>query len=93
MILSERAAVRILFLVPPAHKKLLMEYDHKTNEAMGTFIPPGLISLATFMKENAERTATIDPSHMVFKFSGKDVKGKTMDPTSDEFAGAAELTF
>lgn len=47
----KRNEVRILFLVPPTHNKLLMEYDHATNDAMGTYIPPGLISLATFLKD------------------------------------------
>lgn len=46
----KRNEVRILFLVPPSYNKLLMEYDHVTNDAMGTYIPPGLISLATFLK-------------------------------------------
>lgn len=46
---SGRNHVKILFLVPPSHNKLVMEYDHETNDAMGTFIPPGLISLATFI--------------------------------------------
>lgn len=58
MTLSEQTAVRILFLVPPAHNKLLMEYDHKTNEAMGTFIPPGLISLATYLKQQLGNSVT-----------------------------------
>jgi Fe-S oxidoreductase len=60
-----RKEVRILFLVPPTHNKLLMEYDHATNDAMGTYIPPGLISLATFLKEklgNSVLTKIIDCS-------------------------------
>jgi tetratricopeptide (TPR) repeat protein len=36
---------------------------------------------------------TIDPSHMVFKFTGKNSNGKTMDPTADQFDGAAQLPF
>ena len=48
---SRQNVVKILFLVPPSHNKLLMEYDQETNDAMGTFIPPGLISLATYLKE------------------------------------------
>jgi len=43
--------VKVLFLVPPSQNKLVMEYDHATNEAMGTYIPPGLISLATYLKQ------------------------------------------
>lgn len=65
MINSEHREVKILFLVPPSHNKLLMEYDHQTNDAMGSFIPPGLISLATFIKEklgDAVSTKLIDCS-------------------------------
>jgi len=58
-------------------------YDSENRSATVTFL----------LTQNSTSDATIDPSHMVFKFSGKDVKGKTMDPTTDEFAGAAELPF
>lgn len=43
--------IKVLFLVPPAQNKLVMEYDHSTNDAMGTYIPAGLLSLATYVKE------------------------------------------
>ncbi len=37
--------------------------------------------------QNAEANGTIDPSHLVFKFSGEDKFGLEMDPEADEFSG------
>lgn len=37
--------------------------------------------------QNAAANATIDPSHIVFKFSGLDAYGKAMDTSADEYAG------
>ncbi len=37
--------------------------------------------------QNAAATATIDPSHVEFKFSGKDVYGLKMNPRFDQFTG------
>jgi len=37
--------------------------------------------------QNAAADATIDPSHIEFKFSGKDVYGLTMNPKHDQFSG------
>lgn len=48
---SRLQKIKMLFLVPPAQNKLVMEYDHSTNDAMGTYIPAGLLSLATYLKE------------------------------------------
>ena len=45
------------------------------------------------VSQNATNNATIDPSRMIFKFSGKDIKGKTMDPTADQFAGVSLAPF
>jgi len=45
------------------------------------------------LNQNADGTALIDPQRVVFKFSGKDVTGKTMDPTADEFDGFAGTSF
>lgn len=54
-------------------------YDQVNNKATLTFT----------ITQNAAGNGTIDPSHLVFKFNGKDVKGMTMDETSDEYSGAA----
>ena len=39
------------------------------------------------VKQNATADATIDPSHIEFKFSGKDVYGNSMDENFDQFMG------
>jgi len=60
-----------------------VSYDPSQQQATITFL----------MSQNADGNATIDPSHMVFKFSGTDVSGKAMDPTADEFDGYAQTPF
>lgn len=45
------------------------------------------------LSQKATNDATIDRPRMVFKFSGKDMAGKTLDPTADEFDGAAQAPF
>ena len=50
-------------------------------------------TITFLMSQNADGNATIDPSHMVFKFSGTDVSGKAMDPTADVFDGYAQTPF
>jgi len=37
--------------------------------------------------QNDEGTGTLDPSHIVFSFNGKDVDGNTMDVHHDQFMG------
>jgi len=39
------------------------------------------------ISQNTAGDGTIDPSHIEFKFSGKDVYGKVMDPGGDQFSG------
>lgn len=58
-------------------------YDPQQQQATVTFM----------LSQNSDGNATIDPSHMVFKFSGKDVTGKTMDPTADEYDGSSWSPF
>jgi tetratricopeptide (TPR) repeat protein len=41
--------------------------------------------------QNATGTATIDPSHIEFKFSGKDVYGLKMNPKFDQFSGFSKV--
>lgn len=45
------------------------------------------------ISQNDTGTGTIDPSHLTFKFLGKDINGKTMDPTADEFNGFSGTPF
>ena len=47
------------------------------------------VATVTFsLKQNSSADAVIDPSHLVFKFSGKDANGKSMDPTANAYDGA-----
>jgi tetratricopeptide (TPR) repeat protein len=39
------------------------------------------------VSQNAAANATIDPSHIEFKFSGQDIYGLKMDPKFDQFTG------
>jgi tetratricopeptide (TPR) repeat protein len=39
------------------------------------------------IRQNATADGTIDPSHIVFKFSGEDIYGQSMDAEGDEFSG------
>ncbi len=39
------------------------------------------------VRQNAAANGTIDPSHIEFRFSGKDIYGLSMDPKADQFTG------
>ncbi|MCU0602294.1 MAG: tetratricopeptide repeat protein [Desulfobacterales bacterium] len=41
--------------------------------------------------QNAAANATIDPSHVEFKFSGKDIYGLRMNPKFDQFSGFSRV--
>jgi tetratricopeptide (TPR) repeat protein len=43
------------------------------------------------IKQNSAASGTIDPSHIEFKFSGKDIYGLSMDPKFDQFSGFSGL--
>lgn len=59
-----------------------------------TYNPSSTEATLTFaIKQNATADAVIDPSHIVFKFSGKSILGKVMDPTADEYDGFAAKPF
>jgi tetratricopeptide (TPR) repeat protein len=58
-----------------------VSYDPTKQQATVTFT----------LKQNATADAVIDPSHLVFKFSGKDIQGKTMDSSGDEFDGFGKV--
>jgi tetratricopeptide (TPR) repeat protein len=45
------------------------------------------------LSQNDTASGTIDPSHLTFKFLGKDLSGKTMDQSADEFTGFKGSTF
>ena len=44
-----------------------------------------------FVSQNADLSATLDPSHLVFKFGGKDVYGNSMDAAADEYNGISKI--
>ncbi|MBN2706083.1 MAG: tetratricopeptide repeat protein [Deltaproteobacteria bacterium] len=43
------------------------------------------------LTQNQTADGTIDPSHLVFKFSGTDAYGLKMDPDADEFSGFSRI--
>jgi hypothetical protein len=43
------------------------------------------------ISQNANADATIDPEHIVFKFSGVDTYGKAMDKSADEYSGFSSI--
>ncbi|MBI5655706.1 MAG: tetratricopeptide repeat protein [Geobacter sp.] len=68
-------------IVAPLPKSVM--YDPTTKQATLTFT----------ISQNSSGTGTIDPSHLVFKFSGKDINGKLIDSSADEFAGIINEPF
>jgi tetratricopeptide (TPR) repeat protein len=58
-------------------------YNAYTREATITFR----------LNQNATGDAVIDPSHVVFKFTGKDASGREMDVTANEMDGYAIFAF
>jgi tetratricopeptide (TPR) repeat protein len=64
------------------------------NPTSVAYDPQNQAATVTFLiSQNSTADATLDPSRIVFKFSGKDVTGKAMDPTSDQFDGFAQTPF
>lgn len=41
--------------------------------------------------QNSSGDGTIDPSHIVFRFYGKDIYGRSMDPSGDEYSGISKI--
>jgi tetratricopeptide (TPR) repeat protein len=60
-----------------------VSYDPEQQTATVTFL----------MTLHPTGESTLDPSHVVFKFSGKDMSGKTMDPSADQYDGFASMPF
>jgi tetratricopeptide (TPR) repeat protein len=67
-----------------------VSYDPLTRQARVFFILNQNSSI-NFGTGNAG--ATIDPSHLVFKFSGKDAAGRKMDTTGDQIDGYSIRSF
>lgn len=66
-----------------AENPLAVTYDLLTSQATIRFI----------IAQNASGDATIDPTHLVFKFNGVDVLGRAMDEAADEVDGYAGNPF
>jgi tetratricopeptide (TPR) repeat protein len=62
---------------------LSVVYDPTTRQASITFT----------VQQNAAGNATIDPSHLEFKFSGKDSAGRQMDVNGDQIDGYSASGF
>ena len=60
-----------------------ISYNPETRQASVTFT----------VQQNSTGTATVDPSHLVFKFSGVDAAGRQMDTNADQIDGAALKPF
>lgn len=64
------------------------------NPTSVSYDPDNQSATLTFtLSQNSTNNATIDPSKVLFKFIGKDVTGKSMDSTADEFDGYAVNPF
>lgn len=53
----------------------------------------GVATVNFQLNQNATGDATIDPGHIVFKFSGKDSSGRSMDSSADEIDGYSQNPF
>jgi tetratricopeptide (TPR) repeat protein len=60
---------------------LSVAYDTSSASATVSFL----------VKQNSTGTGTLDPSHIMFKFSGKDIFGNAMDTSADEFGGISQI--
>ncbi|MDR3579547.1 MAG: tetratricopeptide repeat protein [Oryzomonas sp.] len=67
--------------IPPT--PLSVTYNTLTNEATVNFQ----------LSQNADGSAVIDPSHIVFTFNGKDAQGRTMDQAANSVDGANAAPF
>lgn len=65
-------------------------YNPETLQASVTFT---VQQNSTIDIANGDNGATIDPSHLVFMFSGKDASGRQMDTTGDQIDGYASKAF
>jgi tetratricopeptide (TPR) repeat protein len=57
-----------------------------------TYNSDTLTATVTFkITQNSAANGTIDPSHIMFKFSGMDTYGNTMDVTADQYSGMSKI--
>jgi tetratricopeptide (TPR) repeat protein len=65
-------------------------YNPTTGQANVTF---SVTQSSTIDISNGDKGLSIDPSHLVFKFSGKDASGRQMDTTGDQIDGYSLAAF
>ena len=58
-----------------------VNYDYQTNTAIVTFT----------LTQNESGNGTIDPSHIVFQFLGKDSYGNAMNVSGDQYSGISKI--
>jgi tetratricopeptide (TPR) repeat protein len=66
-------------------RPFMVTYNPVTYQASVTFT---VQQNSTIDIANGDNGALIDPSHLVFKFSGKDASGRAMDTTGDQIDGS-----
>jgi Flp pilus assembly protein TadD len=64
-----------------AKRPLSVVYNQTTMQATVTFM----------VSQNSTGTATIDPKHLVFQFSGQDAYGRSMNTAADEIDGRSSV--
>lgn len=58
-----------------------VEYDTSSHTATVSFL----------VEQNSTDNGTTDPSHITFKFNGKDVYGNNMNPSKDQYDGVSQI--
>jgi Flp pilus assembly protein TadD len=58
-----------------------VRYDWASNTAIVTFT----------IEQNARADGTLDPSHLIFQFTGKDAYGNRMNPSADQYGGISRI--
>lgn len=73
-----------------AKRPFTVTYNPVTYQALVTFT---VQQNSTIDIANGNKGATIDPSHLVFKFTGVDASGRSMDTTGDQVDGYASKPY
>ncbi len=68
--------------VPISPLPVSVQYDSKTS----------MVTVSFKITQNADGNGTIDPSHLQFKFLGKDIYGNSMDTSADQYSGISLFT-
>jgi tetratricopeptide (TPR) repeat protein len=58
-----------------------VRYDWENNTAIVTFT----------IEQNSAASGTLDPSHLIFQFVGKDAYGNPMNPSADQYGGISKI--